>query len=907
MHRATAFSQPAPRPPKVAATGTCVVLSLLLLLSLASRSDARQLELVVDLDPGIDWAFGSDPRQSLTLERGVVFFTGPRNARALWRTDGTRAGTTRLGPGCPERCVSDLWPVALTSGHLLFGLAEGEALSLWRTDGTPGGTLRIASGVQTKRNDWQSAVARLPSGIALFTASSDAPEQDPAWRLWRSDGTAGGTYELPALDPWVGSVAASRAYFAAFAADAGREIWTSDGTVEGTRPVSELVDGIVCCPLGLVGAVADTGLAILHTDTLVELWAVGPTLARQRRLAVLSSEPYYTNVTRSVADGRSYLRVVHRLSGGSVLWVTDGTRSGTQQLTPSALQVTAVPTQTPTRDLHFVARDGEHGRELWFTDGTAAGTRLALDLCPGVCDGVSSPLASGILFGDDGVHGREPFLSDGTPAGTFLLADVCPGTCSPSLVWLRAFGDRWLAFRHGADGVDLLSIRARRSGLPGRVRSLRRFQPADFGGVLDLRAADRLHFLAADQRHGLELWETDGTRRGTRLFKDFEPRVRGMSSWPHALVDFEGALHFIADDGAGDALWRTTGTAGATELVERLAPADPDRRPPAGSAADRTTTHFYVVQQRRDRGGALWAGDGEQLQRILELPCCGTVELLPSGSRMFVVWQGQVWVSEGTPETTSRLVAEEPSSSRSGSSAALLGPDLVFARRSGLWRSDGTAAGTRLVAPALEVDEVTAIEGGVLFVAHTSQHGTELWFSDGTAAGTRLLADVAPGEASANPRRLVAAGARVFLTASTPEQGEVLLAANGDGVSSLGSVRRGHWDHAQAVLDGTFYFADLDGRLWSSHGTAATTRPSPLLSPGDRVGGLAAAAGELWLFIGVGPSHTLWRTDGTAPPRAVGSDVGATTELVEVNGQLYFSVYTERTGQELHRVALAAE
>jgi ELWxxDGT repeat protein len=58
----------------------------------------------------------------------------------------------------------------------------------------------------------------------------------------------------------------------------------------------------------------------------------------------------------------------------------------------------------------------------------------------------------------------------------------------------------------------------------------------------------------------------------------------------------------------------------------------------------------------------------------------------------------------------------------------------------GLWRSDGTEAGTELVR---ELDGLpsflTAVGSRLFFVAPDEGRGDELWVSDGTAAGTRLL------------------------------------------------------------------------------------------------------------------------------------------------------------------------
>ena len=70
-----------------------------------------------------------------------------------------------------------------------------------------------------------------------------------------------------------------------------------------------------------------------------------------------------------------------------------------------------------------------------------------------------------------------------------------------------------------------------------------------------------------------------------------------------------------------------------------------------------------------------------------------------------------------------------------------------------LWKSDGTAAGTQLVAdinpgPSAAPSRVT--DGGrraLFFIANDGSNGRELWKSDGTAAGTFLVKDINPGSA----------------------------------------------------------------------------------------------------------------------------------------------------------------
>src|SRR5204862_4766957 len=81
-----------------------------------------------------------------------------------------------------------------------------------------------------------------------------------------------------------------------------------------------------------------------------------------------------------------------------------------------------------------------------------------------------------------------------------------------------------------------------------------------------------------------------------------------------------------------------------------------------------------------------------------------------------------------------------------------------------LWSSDGTPAGTGLVADINPgtggslPQNLTAFGSGILFRASDGVTGSELWRSDGTAAGTALVKDINPGPAHASPDRLTVIG-----------------------------------------------------------------------------------------------------------------------------------------------------
>ena len=75
-------------------------------------------------------------------------FNDPATGNELWKSDGTVAGTVLVKDCVPGPNPSNPQPLGVTNGRLVFGIPivgsnNATALQLWVTDGTPGGTAQL--------------------------------------------------------------------------------------------------------------------------------------------------------------------------------------------------------------------------------------------------------------------------------------------------------------------------------------------------------------------------------------------------------------------------------------------------------------------------------------------------------------------------------------------------------------------------------------------------------------------------------------------------------------------------------------------------------------------------------------------------------------------------------------------
>ena len=242
-------------------------------------------------------------------------------------------------------------------------------------------------------------------GDLLFFSASAGGHRD----LWRTDGTASGTFLLETFQyVYYGAACNNEGYFSV--AGMAHDLWKSDGTIAGTVPVKKTASG-TRFPTNLV-ALGRT----LVFEANKKLWASDGTTAGTQ---VISSQvaPYFAGKTTFVSSGDAVYFNGNTSAHGLELWRTDGTTAGTRMVcdvNPGPSNgIGNYPTCTGEPRVFFTSTDGVSGVEVWYSDGTSAGTRRWIDIQTGPCS--SNPrslfLSGGFLYcgADTGWTGHEPW------------------------------------------------------------------------------------------------------------------------------------------------------------------------------------------------------------------------------------------------------------------------------------------------------------------------------------------------------------------------------------------------------------------------------------------------------------------------------------------------------------------
>jgi ELWxxDGT repeat protein len=564
----------------------------------------------------------------------------------------------------------------------------------------------------------------------------------------------------------------------------------SDGTAAGTRLLADIRTGSAASAPGSFTAMADGRVAFAATTDRYgrEPWVTDGTAAGTMLLADVNTAPRGLPGVVSFTDFGAGKLYFYSGTTSALTWATDGTVGGTQLMrstaAPDGFLITGgvVPSGTAgsfifltrVNNVDYIARG----------DGSLTGTSIIAAPVTAPSGIVSLPGGRALTVGTVDGAAASLVVTDGTLAGTAKLGV--------------------LSFQGGAlvEGQSISKV----------VNGYR-------------------YFAAVGDATGNELWRTDGTQAGTTLVADVDPRVPGsfFGSAPSGFTTAGDLVYFIAHaivltSGSinPQALWRTDGTAAGTiDLTGGIGSKFSGIRAMEGFGS----SLLYETYGFSSSGGttvnfkySITDGSG-----------------LGSSTLLYTVPVANGF-SNGTPNGAAiRQISP---------GHALIAGDYSGLNPNVLLGTDGTAAGTGPLGSFTQLSNASGPagtpyyavlgNGQALFIANNGTTGLELWHTDGTPAGTALVADATPG-----------AGSTVFGRISILDNGTAAFAQVAGGVRSIiisdgstaGTSRFLTLSGSGTALPDEFHRLP-DGRLvyrfddgvngtqpWVSDGTAAGTKP----------------------------------------------------------------------------------
>ncbi|GGD43726.1 hypothetical protein GCM10011514_04560 [Emticicia aquatilis] len=384
-----------------------------------------------------------------------------------------------------------------------FSAIDHQGAELWKSDGTINATTivkDISEGAYSTNIREMVAIGN----IVYFTANSTT---DSKMRLWRSDGTNTGTFEIPlssglqgdiGVNPEKLTVVGNKLFFKGLSTQG--YLWVSDGTITNTRPINNRII------LGNLNNLTHVNGKLFFTNE--RLWISDGTDAGTK----LVSENFFDTPISPVCliefQSKLYFFSTYTtpaFESGTALWESDGTVNGTKiikEFNESDDYLTSsfrLFLEKSTNKLFFRVKPTVSTFDLWTSDGTGIGTNKLTTV---------NTLSSQI---------KQSFSSLGNKFFMFLYSSAD----RPAWGW---------SSDGTVDGTQIFIQRILRNT-----------------GISDAKAFNgKLYFGIDDDRYGHELWSTDGTPLGTQLAGEVQSGP--ASSYVNSLMDFSDKLVFWGYD-----------------------------------------------------------------------------------------------------------------------------------------------------------------------------------------------------------------------------------------------------------------------------------------------------------------------------------------------------------------------
>lgn len=267
-------------------------------------------------------------------------------------------------------------------------------VELWSTDGTQDGTkqfIDLNSSIGSYPGIFENRLDRL-----IFFANGEKHRG-----LWSTNGTKEDTYFIDSIYPMSrtqymknyiieNELINNKVFFIGMRHPFMPEPWVSDGTKEGTFMLKDInKSGGIHCNYIFKLENRIVFLADLIDSTKSELWSTDGTIEGTYKL--LDFYHYYQKYKEESSPIENYvfselngkLLFSNRKDGyGNCIWVTDGTKEGTELITDTTqkesgyIYLNAIVNEKS----YFITRDSSGTHSLWISDGTKGNTKKTMDL-----------------------------------------------------------------------------------------------------------------------------------------------------------------------------------------------------------------------------------------------------------------------------------------------------------------------------------------------------------------------------------------------------------------------------------------------------------------------------------------------------------------------------------------------
>lgn len=337
----------------------------------------------------------ANPSGMVTLNNYTYFVSNS----SIWRTNGVDVEIFNSSGVSTNGIIGSNNKIRWISGSNVYE-SDGETVTLITT--------------LSDYSYYTSSVVADVNGITYFTYGTNSYGIE----LWRTDGTAAGTFMLRDIN-WGSShtnhsnfrKVGNKLFFTANEINTGSELWVTNGTSEGTYMVKDIYPGSYSPYLHSLTNLNDQ-LLIFSTNSFSpqKLWRSDGTEAGTYMIPDSYSgstfPASYEMGQFAVLNNRVYYEGVY--NNGYRLFSSDGNSTTIVNYDVDPEAIIKFKDELYFRGAGYIKTEGY---ELWKTDGTLAGTTLVKDIYPGYPSSRPSKFFvhnDNLYFmADDGVHGQE--------------------------------------------------------------------------------------------------------------------------------------------------------------------------------------------------------------------------------------------------------------------------------------------------------------------------------------------------------------------------------------------------------------------------------------------------------------------------------------------------------------------